>query len=262
MINIPGIKEAKGGSVIILSDSLKPSAPVMEISEPVLQQCSGAAAVIQEHSATPQAVHSSVSLPQAVGEALSDGVLKEDVMDISRSDVDEGEITQSNSDSVAEAHGDSGMIDDEESYKPPSDIGARQRLLNEVQSDDEPEKADINMQDNTPTGDANAGNISDVPHSIEEISNNASMQHEEHSAHRSPFLADYSDPEDYEPPEPSRSAEDTALPLPISAHDSEASFSPLEADANDVDAPTQSVSQPGVHSGPKDENVGANPLEV
>lgn len=70
------------------------------------------------------------SFPAQIYKAtFADGELEEDVMDISRSDIDEGEVTESYQESAAEALDDSHVFNDEESYQPPSDIGANQQLL-------------------------------------------------------------------------------------------------------------------------------------
>jgi hypothetical protein len=218
--------------------------------------------VDQEPPAITQPVSAPLPHLRTVEETLSNGELEEDIMDISRSDIDEGEITESSPEAAAEAQGDLSMIDDEESYEPPSDIGANQQMLDQIQSNDKSEEVDLAMADVEPIGNSSPRNVSEVPHGVEEIFKDASVQHEEQSSHHSRSLADASDCDDYEPPEPSSFAEETAMPHPIPDHDSEASFSPLEAEPNDTAASIQSISQLGPPFDGKEETAAANSSEV
>ncbi|KAK4697932.1 hypothetical protein P7C71_g224, partial [Lecanoromycetidae sp. Uapishka_2] len=198
--------------------------------------------------------------------ALGDGELEEDTMDISRSDIDEGEIAQSGQGSTAETQRDSSMIDDEESYEPPSDIVPHQHSLNESQSKGEFEKGDIEMQDDDASIDnGTTKHSTKVRRSTSRNSTNATVQHDEQLPQLSPSLAGTSDDDDYEPPEPSSFAEDTALPVPVPVHDSKAYLPPAEAESDGVAAPIQSKSQAVsavLPNEPQDATSAAKSLEV
>ncbi|KAL2043997.1 hypothetical protein N7G274_003518 [Stereocaulon virgatum] len=179
---------------------------------------------------------------------LSDGELEEDVMDISRSDADAGETSNPGPGHIAEDQIEPGLVDNEVTYEPPSDIGMSQNLKPNndsipLQHDDQ--TFDVNMPDvaqETSVSESSAEDTSEMQTSTEQTLFNANiqdadMQNGDKSAHSSPSLADDSDPNDYEPPEPFE--EDQGLQS-ASANHSEASFSPLNTDNIETVVPLQS----------------------
>jgi hypothetical protein len=183
---------------------------------------------------------------QIEDEQLSDGELEEDVMDISRSDADAGEISDPGH--IAEDQIEPGLVDNDDTYEPPSDIAISQNLKPDddairLQHDDQ--TVDANMLDvahETSVSGSSTEDTSEMQTSTEQTPFNANiqdadMQNGDKSAHSSPSLADDSDPDDYEPPEPFE--EDKGLQS-ASANHSEASFSPLNTDTTDTVAPLQS----------------------
>ena len=225
-----------------------------------------AAVTIQEPIAASQMTPQPSPPAQTVNEQLSDGELEEDVMDISRSDADEGEISDRSSGHITEDQVKRGLIDDEDSYEPPGDIVMSQNLESDIdavrpQQDDQ--TANANMPDvaqDTPVSDSSAEETSEEQTSIEQTPCNANIQEtnvqdEDKAPHSSPSLADDSDPDDYEPPEPEPFEEEPELQS-ASANRSYASFSPLNIDPSDTGAPLQSDLAPGATK------IGADPQEV
>jgi len=158
-------------------------------------------------------------------------------MDISRSEIDEGELSEySPKPPNAEVLQTQNLVNDEEGYEPPSDSGV-------VQQPSTPERAPINGAivevpdaelESPLTNEEEAG----VSSSIDEFDHKADPQDEEQLSHPSLSLADDSDPDDYEPPEP-------ALPPKLSAVEPEPSISP-SVDVTGNIAPNRSNSPPSL----------------
>lgn len=227
------------------------------------QRDSRGISISPERLASPRAAHISPSPSNAKDETPADGELEEDVMDISRSDIDEGEITELSQGSIAEAlEEDSNMNDDEESYEPPSDMNTNRDLLHGVQNDDKSTAAEYNMLDDVSMVETDSGNVLELPLNNQEVTKIIGGQHEEYSAHRSPPLIHASDDEDYEPPEPPPFAKETALPTAIPVDDSEICSSPLQTKPLAVASPIHLSSQPVPLSDSKEETLVANSPEV
>ncbi len=172
---------------------------------------------------------------------LSDGEVEEDVMDISRSEIDEGELSEySPKLPNAEVLQTEILVDDEEGYEPASDSGVVQQHPTQDPAPMNGEILEVEMPDadlcSWPTNEQGAG----VLLSVDELDHNADPQDEEQLSHPSMSVTDDSDPDDYEPPEP-------ALPPKVSALEPESSISSLPSvDVNGDIAPVQSNSQPSL----------------
>lgn len=186
---------------------------------------------------------------------MSDRELEEDIMDVSRSDVDKAELSLYSPNPVNEVQHTSGFIDDDENYEPPNEISITQRqepdpdaLL--LHQNLETAEADLpNAIQNQPSADQDAEPI-ERPTSGEPspaADGNVTVgQQSQLSLSRSPSLTNASDPDDYEPPEPAPLGKESLRPAQMSSVDSERSFSPPDVDTNDFVAPASSGSTPAV----------------
>lgn len=184
---------------------------------------------------------------------MSDGELEEDIMEMSRSDVDEAEPSFHSPKPLTEVQDTSGSIDDDETYEPPSEISITQRQ--EPEPDAVPDlgtaKTDRPAAMHNPLPADQEAEPIEKPSSVEPSpAANAGMAGDEQSQrslNRSQSLADASDPDDYEPPEPAPLGEEVPRPTEISSVDSEKSFSPPDVDSHDFIAPASFDSTPAVH---------------
>lgn len=178
---------------------------------------------------------------------MSDGELEEDIMDISRSDVDEAELSLYSPKPLTEVQDTSSPIDDEENYEPPSEINITQRQEPDpdpvlLYQDLETAKADLADQNAEDMEKLTSGKSSPAANA-----NIAGDVQSQRSISRSPSLADASDLNDYEPPEPAPLGEEVPRSAQMSSVDSEKSFSPPDVDTNDVVAPASSDLTPAFH---------------
>lgn len=172
---------------------------------------------------------------------LSDGELEEVVMDIARSEIDEGELPEySPKLPNAEVLSTENLVDDEERYEPASNSGLVQKHTTQ---DPAPTEGDI-VEAALPDADLDSW-LTDkqeagVPLSHDGPNHNADLQDEEQLSHPSLSLANDSDPDDYEPPEP-------ALQPKVSALGPESLLSsPPSVDVNGNIAAVRSSSQPSL----------------
>ena len=187
---------------------------------------------------------------------MSHGELEEDIMDTSRSDVDEGELSLYSPKAATEAHDISGFVDDYENYEPPSEISITQRQEPDpdgvlLSQDFETAKGDLPAQTQVQSsGDLNAEHtekpISAGSSPIANV-NMAGDEQSQRSRSRSLSLANASDPDDYEPPEPASLGEEVPRSIHISNLNSETSFSPPDIETNDFIAHTSSDPILAVH---------------
>lgn len=182
-------------------------------------------------------------------------------MDISRSDVDEGESFDY-SPKLPNAEPQQ-LMEDEEAYEPPSDIGLRPQHESEQASS----MADTLLKD----APGNDSEMHDVAHDILATNSEnpstvdgetlANIQDQEHLLIRSPSLTDASDPDDYEPPEPASLMHEAALLPEVIAPYSESASLPPGADADSDIAPIHAGSPAGIGDhvatiGPEIQEVG------
>ena len=177
---------------------------------------------------------------------VCDGELEEDVMDISRSDFDEAELSLYSPKPSTMLQDTLGVTDDDENYEPPSKIGISQRQ--EPTPDAVLLCPDLEILNaglpaatqNQPSGDQDAKPINTPILGERSPAANADMagnEQSQRSLSRSPSLIDASDPDDYEPPEPAPLGEVVPRPAQMSSVDSEKSFSPPNVDTNNFVAP-------------------------
>ena len=175
---------------------------------------------------------------------MSDEELDEDNMDISRSDVDEAELSLYSPKPLTEVQDTSSSIDDDENYEPPSEINITQRQEPDpdpvlLYQDLETAKVDLPAAtQNQPFTNQNAEPIEKLTSGQPSPAANANIAGDvrsQRSRSRSPSLANASDPDDYEPPEPASLGEEVPRSAQMSSVDSEKSFSPP-----DVVAPASS----------------------
>ena len=191
----------------------------------------------------------------AADDRMSLGEVEEDIMDISRSDVEEAELSLYSPKPLTEDQDILSFMGDcdDENYEPPNEIDINQRqgpdnhaVLNQ---DLQSAKDDLTTQ-NRPPADQAAEHIerptSDGPSSTANA-DKADTERSQQSVSRSPFPANTSDPDDYEPPEPALLGEEESQPLRMSSVESDKSFSPPDFDTNDNVAPTSSKSKPTIH---------------
>ena len=178
------------------------------------------------------------SFPLIHGEDQIDrGELAEDVMDISRSDVDEGEITEI-TDYISEPSGaimnSNALPDREDTYEPPLTINPVTMDIPAFQQDGPTTQVSLSDTSEVPPDD----NLEDsekprVPKTSRDSSENADGLGESLATSRSQSSTDDSDQDDYEPPEPVTPAEGPILPL---NHDVD-SLEPLNP-SRDTDSPS------------------------
>ena len=193
----------------------------------------------------------------AADDRMSLGEIEEDTMDISRSDVEEAELSLYSPKPVTE---DQDILSftgdgDDENYEPPSEIDVNQRQrpeLHAVLNQDLQSAKDnlTTMTQNRPLVDQDAELIGrpalDGPSSIANA-DKADTERSQRSVSRSLFPANASEPDDYEPPEPALLGKEDSQPLRMSSVESDKSFSPPDVNTNDDVAPTSSESKPTIH---------------
>ena len=186
---------------------------------------------------------------EVAGEELSEGELEEDVMDISRSDADEGEISDHSPEQMVVDGDKQSHVDDEESYEPSSDVITTRHPEPDVDTA-QPElngrRADnyaLDVVSDMRMGDTSAKTTTEEPNSSEDFALSGIAQDEEESQYPNFSMADDSDPDDYEPPEPASLGENSAL-QPTSANSSHASISVpgLDQDNTEVDRNSEPLS--------------------
>lgn len=228
----------------------KPSTSVEMVLDPDPTQLSGAVGnggIAQENSTSSKAALST----RAADDCMSDGEMEEDNMDISRSDVDEAELSLYSPNPMSEVQDVSGFIDDDENYEPPSEISITQgqkpdphALL--LHQDFETTKAKLQAAtQNQPSADHDTEPVENPTSAAPSPTANTNMAGDEQpqrSLSHSLSLADASDPDDYEPPEPAPLGEELARPAPMPSVDSEKSFSPPDDDTNGIVASASSDS--------------------
>ena len=208
---------------------------------------------------------------QTTDDRMSDGVLEEGIMDISRSDIDEAELSLYSPKALTEVQDTSISTGDDENYEPPIEINIDQqqksdpdvvlsyRDLKSAKADRPGAKQNQLFADQIaeplekPTSGAPAANA-DI----------AGDEQSQRSLSRSPSLADASDPDDYEPPEPESLGEEAPQAAQVSSVNSEKSFSPPDLDTHDFVAPASSDLTPAVHQQVSVDaiTVGAEPHSV
>ena len=203
---------------------------------------------------------------QTTDDGMSDGELEEDTMDISRNDVDEAELSLYSPNPLTKDQDTSGSADDDDFYEPPSEISMMERqepdpdvvlLYQDLKSakDDSPAATQ-----NQPSADQDAEPIEKPISGEPSLAPNADMagnKQSQRSLSRNSSLADTSDSDDYEPPEPAPLGEEVPQPAQFSSADSEKSFSPPDVDTSDFIAPTSSDPTPAVH-----QQVGVDAITV
>ena len=202
-------------------------------------------------------------------EELSEGELEEDGMDISRSDADEGEISENSPEQMVVDQDKQGPVVDEESYEPSSDIITARHAEPEIdaaQPESNGRRTDnstLDVVSDMPMGDTSAKTTMEEPNSSEDFASSGNTQDEEELQYPNFSIADDSDPDDYEPPEPASLAEISALE-PISANSSHESFSApsLDRDNTEVDHYPDPLSGTRNHLTPGDAAARNDPQEV
>ena len=207
--------------------------------------------VVQEKPSSPQAALST----RAADDWMSDGELEEAIMDMSRSDIDEAELSLYSPKPIPEIQDISDFDDDDENYEPPSEISITQQQEPDpdavlLHQDFETAKANLPAApQKQPSADQDAEPIEKPTSGEPSPSANANMAGDERSqrslSHR-PSLAAASDPGDYEPPEPAPLGEGVARPTQTSSVNSEKSFSPHNVETKKSVAPASSESTTAV----------------
>ena len=194
----------------------------------------------------------STASAEVAAEELSEGELEEDVMDISRSDADEGEISDHSPEQMVVDQDKQSLVDDEESYEPPSDIITTRHLETDIDTaqpelnDRRADNCALDVVSDITMGDTNVKTTTEEPNSSEEFASSGNTQDEEDSQYPNFSMADDSDPDDYEPPEPASLGENSLL-QPISANSSHASFSASGLDPENTEVDHYSEPLSGLH---------------
>ena len=206
------------------------------------------------------------SSPKSTDDRMSSEESEEDVMDISRSDIDEAEFSLYSPEPLNDLHDTSNFIDDDENYEPPSEISIIQRQ--------EPDPDAILLYQDLETAKANlpvatqnhfladpGAELIRKPTSIEPSpspnDNAADDEQSQRLLSRSPSLADANDSDDYEPPEPAPLGEEGLRPVQMSSAGSENDFAPLDVGIDNSVAPATSVLTPVVQ-----QKVGVEPVTM
>lgn len=179
----------------------------MDDSRSPQAQSTGAKGPKHDQVAQDQNIHQPSASPSpAVYKQLSDGELEEDVMDISRSDVDDGELSDPSYKSLkCEALQNTSLIDDEQNYEPPATV----TIL------DSPEDTEIKSVERPATADDKiTANVDDHVDSKQSLDRdpNTNLGDRERLLSESPLVDDSSDLDEYEPPEPALSSPRKAVP--------------------------------------------------
>ena len=171
----------------------------------------------------------------------SDGEVEEDIMDISRSDVDDTEPSLYSPKAVTEVQDTSSFVDDDENYEPPSELSMTQRQERDPDAVLFSQDLDIAEADppaqtqNKPSSNLNAEFI-EKPTPVEPSPvasvKSPSDEQSPRSLSRSPSPANASDPDDYEPPEPASLGEEVLPSTHMLSADTEASFSPRNVETD------------------------------
>ena len=178
----------------------------------------------------------------------SDHELEEDIMDISGSDVDEGEVLEAPQESISqreddmddldegevlEAHRDSSSkpedvmdtSDDEDFYEPPSHVGSiQQHSITVSQSEQQVSHSEVEEMD---------PDAKDAPWNVKVSAQTQQDQNLKQTPDRGFMLEEEKDEDDYEPPEPESSAVRGADPPPHSSPSEVANDGTAEAVAKD-----------------------------
>ena len=176
-------------------------------------------------------------------------------MDISRNDVDEAQLSFYSPEPLTEARDTSGFIDDDENYEPPSEISITQRQepdpdvlmyqdLETAQTNSPAATQDQPSADQDTKPEQKQTSVEQSPAANATVAGDGQSQR---SLSRRFSLADASDPDDYEPPEPAPLGDGVPRPAQTSSSvDSEKSFSPPDVDTDEYVAPASSDSTPAV----------------
>lgn len=175
-------------------------------------------------------------------EPLFEGELEEDVMDISRSEVDEGELSEySPTIANAETLQIENTVNDEQSDKLSTDDGIKRRPSMPDRTSANREGVEIEMSNAKVETFSTDGRELEEPLHVTEHNHSTDVQDEEQMSH--PSMANDSDADDYEPPEP-------ALALKASAVENESSSIPLSSiEVNGKIAPSPRSPRAGLDSG-------------
>lgn len=193
---------------------------------------------------------------QITNHQVSDRDFEEDVMDVSRSDVNEAELSLYSPKEITDIQNTSGSADDDENYEPPGEINIAH--TRKSIPDDAPlypelgiEKGDLPAEmQNQSFAKPNASSEKKSP--LGEWSPTASLnladnEHPSRSLSASSSLANASDSDDYEPPEPAPLGEEVPRVSHKSSVSSERAFSPPDVETNLLVASTISNSIPTVN---------------
>ena len=210
----------------------------------------------------------STNSAEVAAEDLSEGELEEDVMDISRSDADEGEISDHSSEQMVVDQDKQSLVD-EESYEPSSDIittrqpeppvGTAQPEFNDGREDD----YGLDDVSDMPMGEASVKTTTGEPNSFEAFASSGNIQDEKESQYPNFPMANDSDLDDYEPPEPASLQEDSALqPMSVNSSHASVSASGLDQDNTEVEQSSESLSGLRDHLTPSHTAAKTDPQEV
>ena len=187
---------------------------------------------------------------QTTENPMSDGEVEEDIMDISRSDVDDTEPSLYSPKAVVQDT--SNLVDDDENYEPPSELSMTQRQERDPDAilfsqDLDIAKAHPPAQtQNKRSSNLNAEFIEEPtpvePSPVASVDTSSDEQ-SPRSLSRSPSPANASDPDDYEPPEPASLGHEVLSSSHMLSADIEASFSPrdVEKDHSIAQASSESI---------------------
>ena len=171
----------------------------------------------------------------------SDGEVEEDIMDISRSDVDDTEPSLYSPKAVTEVQDTSSFVDNDENYEPPSELSMTQRQERDPDAVLFSQDLDIAEADppaqtqNKPSPNLNAEFIEKpIPVEPSPVASvkSPSDEQSQRSLSRSPSPANASDPDEYEPPEPASLGEEVLPSTHMLSADTEASFSPRNVETD------------------------------
>ena len=203
-----------------------------------------------------RAMQTKSSSARATDDRVSDGELEEDIMDISRSDNDEAGLSFYSPKAANEVQDTSGFIDDDENYEPPSEISIIQRQEQDhdvvvLSQDLEAAEADRPAKKQNQSSTDQYGEQIEKPTSGDSSPaasvNRAGDEQSRRSLSQSASVANASDLDDYEPPEPAPLGEQLPRSTIMPSVASEKSFPPRDFESNSFDAHASSVPISAVH---------------
>ena len=184
-----------------------------------------------------RSIQAPLSPPMLYGEQTQNGALTEDIMDMSTSDIDEGEITDFSPEPPNTIKDEAQIPEGDDTYEPPLNFAPVPLTAATSQPNGPDKRASVsNSPPVKPTGKQECAEESHDSHLSSKSSEDTNESGEISAISRTQSAADDSDPDDYEPPEPATPVEPSTIPL---NHDIDTSKPPFAPQTSDVSSAGQ-----------------------